>query len=138
MNRRIVGTQLHAQGLDKGIDTYFDRVVKYIPVEIVSAWVAAKGLVQAADVAAKDTVMWICFAVGSVFTILTILKQTGQPGKPHAWGQIAISTLAFVIWTVALGEPFTSLLGTNQQALYGSLLLIFFTLGAGFIVPKES
>src|SRR5690349_15561196 len=31
------------------IDTYFDKVVKYIPADIVGAWVAVTGLVSSAS-----------------------------------------------------------------------------------------
>jgi hypothetical protein len=138
MNRRVVISQLQCAGPAKEIDTFFDRIVKYIPTEIVSAWVAAKGLVQASAIPGKERVMWICFAAGVIITALVILRQTAERGKPPAILQTVISTVAFVVWTIALGEPFTTLLGSTEQALYGSLLLIFYTLVAGLIRPRET
>jgi hypothetical protein len=110
--------------------------VKYIPTEIVSAWVAAKGLVESAATSSRQTVLWICFAVGVVLTVLLILKQTSGPEQPPAIKQTAISTVAFVIWVFALGEPFTSLLGQTNQSLYGSLLLIFYTIVVALLVTN--
>jgi hypothetical protein len=63
-------------------------------------------------------------------------RQTSLPGQPPALTQTAISTLAFGVWVFALGGPF------NFQAwyspLYGSLLLIAFTLIVPLINPPES
>lgn len=136
--RRIVTGQLQAAGVTPSIDSYVDRIVKYIPVEIVSAWVAAKGIVAASALSTKQTVLWVCFAISILLTILYMLKQTEVPGRSPAITQTAVATGAFVVWAFALGEPFATLLGTAQQSLYGSLLLIFYTLGVGLIVPPES
>ncbi|SRR6266446_2866009 len=135
--RRIITEKLQAAGVTPGVDTFFDKVVKYVPVEIVSAWVAVKGLIAAAATQSKQSVLWICFGVGVVLTALYMLKQTAEPGKPPAITQTAIATGAFIVWVFALGEPFASLLGAANQALYGSLLLIFYTLAVGLITPKE-
>jgi hypothetical protein len=135
--RRILTEKLQAAGVAPEVDTFFDRVVKYIPAEIVSAWVAVKGLIEAAATQSKQTVLWICLAVGVVFTALYMLKKTAVPGKPPAIAQTAIATGAFIVWVLALGEPFASWLGAANQALYGSLFLIFYTLAVGLITPKE-
>jgi len=135
--RRIVTSKYQAKGGPPDVDTFFDRVVKYIPTEIVSAWVAVKGLVAAAAVQSKELILWICFGVGVILTALYMLKRTAQPGQPPAVTQTAIATGAFIVWVFALGEPFTSLLGAAQQGLIGSLLLIGYTLVAGLIIPKE-
>src|SRR5437763_13906293 len=137
MNRRIITSKLQTAGTGNEIDTYFDKVVKYVPVEIVSAWVATSAIVQAAAVAAKNGVMWACFGAGLVLTALWTLKKTAQPGKPPAVQQTLISTLAFVLWTIALGEPFRSLLTPEKQSLYGALLLILFTLIVPLIPAKD-
>jgi len=135
--RRIVTNQLQAAGVTPDVDSYFDRVVKYIPMEIVSAWVAVKGIIAAADTASKEMILWICFAIGLVFTALYMAKQTSVPGKGPGILQTIIATIAFAVWSFALGEPFATWLGVATQSLIGSLLLIFFTLAAGLVVPKE-
>jgi hypothetical protein len=136
--RRIVTEELQVAGANAPVDTFFDKVVKYIPTDIVSAWVAVKGVVAATSVPSKNGVMWVCFGAFVVLTTLWTLKQTSVPGKSPAITQTVVATVAFVVWAVALGEPFTGLLGQETQSLYGSLLLIFFTLTVGLITPKES
>lgn len=125
-----------AIGSGQEVDTFVDRVVKYIPAEIVSAWVAAKGVVEAAGASVNGMVLWVCFAVGVIFTALYTLKQTAVPNQSPAVVQTGISTVAFIIWVIALGEPFTTLLGKTNQSLFGSLLLIAYTVGVALLVPN--
>ena len=44
VGRRIVTVQYQSNS-DKSIDGYFDRVMKYIPGDIIGAWVAVTGLI---------------------------------------------------------------------------------------------
>jgi uncharacterized membrane protein len=138
MIRRVVATQSQAVAVGAGqeVDTFLDRVVKYIPAEIVSAWVTAKGVIEGTSVPSKQTVLWICFVVGIALTIGYTLKQTAVGGKSPAIWQTIISTVAFVIWAIALGEPFSSLLGKAEQSLYGSLLLIAYTVIVPIVVTN--
>ena len=132
MPRRVRTTQLHVDGAPPA-DTYFDKVVKYIPADIVGAWIAVSGLVASAANVPQVRILWIAFFFGLVLTALWTLKQTSEPGKPPAWVQVAISTGAFGVWVAALGPPFNSL---GFQPLYGSLLLIAYTLVVALINPK--
>jgi hypothetical protein len=45
MGRRIITKQYQGIGSEQQIDTYTDRLIKYIPSDIVGAWVAASGLI---------------------------------------------------------------------------------------------
>jgi hypothetical protein len=138
MIRRIIADQHEAaKATGQEVDTFFDRVLKYIPAEIVGAWVAAKGLIESAATPSKMTVLWICFVVGVVLTALFVLKKTAIPGQSPAVKQTAITTVAFVVWVLALGEPFTSLLVAANQSLYGSLLLIFYTLVVALVTNPD-
>jgi hypothetical protein len=91
-------------------------------------------VVAAAGAAANGYVLWVCFAVGVIFTALYTLKKTALPDLTPAYVQTGIATIAFVVWAIALGEPFTTLFGTAQQSLYGSLLLIAYTVGVALFV----
>lgn len=131
MSRRVVTTQLMGAGGGTTVDTYFDKVVKYIPADIIAAWVTVTGLVKSAANVNVPTVMWLAFAMGVVLTPLWTWKQTSKDGAPPVRRQIAISTAAFVVWVIALGSPPFD--GFNP--LYGSLLLIGYTLVVGLIEP---
>src|SRR5207237_8369447 len=57
------------------IDTYFDKVVKYIPADIVSAWVAVTGLVSSARDLPRQPILWVAFAIGLILTAWWTWKQ---------------------------------------------------------------
>lgn len=138
MSRRIVTTQYQSSGDDVKIDTYFDRIIKYIPVDIIAAWIATVGIVnsfsQGSNVP-KDTILWVAFAIGIIFTAIWTWKQTTVMGKSMAKTQIIISIGAFIVLVFALGEPFASLSWYDPG--YGSLSLIFYALLVGLITPNE-
>jgi hypothetical protein len=116
------------------IDTYFDKVVKYIPADIVGAWVAVTGLVSSASGIDRQMVLWVAFGIGLILTAWWTLRQTALPGRPPAVTQVIISTGAFAVWVFALGGPFQHVPG---QQVYGSLLLILYTLVVALINPKK-
>src|SRR5947209_1483775 len=124
MSRRVITTQVDAAGGGTNIDTYSDRVIKYIPTDIVAAWVTVVGLIRSASDISSGTVLWITFAVGVVLAAAWTLKLTSLPGAPPAVIQTIIATGAFIVWVFALGGPFETL--TFYRPVYGALLLIFY------------
>ena len=135
MSRRIVTAQFQA-ATPAQVDTYFDRVVKYIPADIVSAWVAVTGLIGGRTDISVDSILWIAFVLGIIITAAWMWRQTSEPERETAAvTQILISTVAFVIWVFALGGPFANL--GFYKPVYGSLLLILYTLIVGIIILAE-
>lgn len=134
MSRRIVTTQ--HQNVGGSVDTYFDKVIKYIPADIVGAWVAVTGLISSDTGAPQPLLLWVAFIAGAVLTLLWTLKQTFVPKKKPAITQALLSTGSFVVWVFALGGPFATL--GFYRPLYGSLLLIFYTLAIGLVTPPEN
>jgi len=137
MSRRINTVGLEASG-GSPADTFFDRVIKYIPADIVGAWVAVTGIIaanQASGTQPDSTLLWIAFVIGVILTFAWTWKQTLEPKKPPAWKQIVISTFAFVVWVFALGGPFATL--GFWKPMFGSLLLILYSLVVALVVPKE-
>lgn len=114
------------------VDTYFDKVVKYIPADVIGAWVAVTGLVAGAGAAPRQTILWVAFVIGLILTAWWTLRQA--PGERPAVTQAVISTGAFAVWVFALGGPFEHVPG---QKLYGSLGLILYTLVVARINPQE-
>ena len=137
MSRRIVTRQLQANLPGAEIDTYFDRVVKYIPSDVVAAWTAVTGLINTDVQAPQATLLWLLFVLFVFITAAWTRKQTSERHKPTAWTQILIATFSFVVWVFALGGPFATLEGFYRP-LYGSLALIIYTLTIGLVIPKES
>ncbi|WP_287297890.1 hypothetical protein, partial [Moorena sp. SIO2C4] len=59
MGRRIITTQFEAKSRAK-IDGYFDRLIKYIPSEILGAWIAIKGVLTSAN-DVPINLIWVVF-----------------------------------------------------------------------------
>jgi hypothetical protein len=136
MSRRIVTTQYQSTGgSQEEVDTYFDRIVKYIPVDIVGAWITTTGLIASANDVPKAKVLWIAFSVGLLLTAAWTYKQTADPNKPTATTQIAVSVCSFLVWVFALGGPFVYL--AFYRPIYGSLTIIVYSLAVGLITPRQ-
>jgi uncharacterized membrane protein len=134
-------SQFQASRTAGTVDGYFDRVIKYIPGDVVAAWTAATGLISSLGDAATPqmneagNVLWIAFFFGLVVTALWTWRQTSESNTRPAVTQIVVATLAFTVWVFALGGPFKEL--SFYRGQYGALVLIGFTLLSGLIIPRE-
>lgn len=113
------------------VDATAERVLKTIPLEIVSGWVALQGLIETIQIDDPEIWYWTFFAMGLVATPLHMWHNTRE-----AWtrplredlvriGQITLATVSFVVWVLSLGGPFRSFPFYNQGI--GSLVLISYT-----------
>lgn len=108
-------------------DAYLTKIVKYIPAEIVAAYVAAsRALEGAKDQVPLETVLWIVAGVLLVLTPVWMLFAAAEPGKPRPAFQAWAATLAFACWVFALGGPFE--FQAWYRPVYGTLVLILVTL----------
>ena len=128
--RRIVTPGPRTRGGDAPpSDGYFDRIMKYIPAEIVAGWVALDGLVGNLS----QTALWGLFGVIALFSYFWMLRQTAVPGQPRAVKQAAIAVVSFGVWAFALQSgPFATYVYPTE---YGSIAMIVYTLGIGLVVP---
>jgi len=114
---------------DAGIteDSYLTKLVKYIPAEIIAAYVAASRALEAArDEVAYGTLLWVVAGALVALTPIWTLYATREPGRPPATFQAAAATVAFACWVFALGGPFE--LMPWYRPVYGTLVLVFATL----------
>jgi len=112
-------------------DQFKDRLMKYIPGEIVSLFILLDGLARnAPEGVSKGVIGWVVFVVllvGTWFYLRRIQKVT-------KWQQLLISTAAFAVWVFYLGGPFDSFSWYNQ--FYGNLLLPVYTFGIALVEAK--
>jgi hypothetical protein len=117
------------------VDSYFTKILKYIPAEIISGYVAINSIFKSiADV--STIFQWIIVAAMTLLTGLYIWRLTNEPQKPAAVSQIIISTFAFLVWVFALGGPFAEM--SWYQYYYGAILLVMYTLAVPVLVGKKS
>jgi hypothetical protein len=117
-------------------ETYPERVAKYVPGEVVAAYLAAIQVIGASKGGRFDacTLYEISFFVCLVATPVYLLLL-GKPQEPRVLHAI-VSTGAFVVWAYALGGIFVPACWNLHDATAAALLLIGFTLLSGLVKPK--
>ena len=112
----------------KPTDSYGEKLLRYIPADIVAAWVALTGILAQA---AADVPVWLSWAVLGALLALTpfyvCFVKTDPAGlaisKTFHW---VTACLAFVSWVFAMGGPFATL--AWYKPVFGSVLLVIVTL----------
>src|SRR5215472_783790 len=83
-------------------DQYQDRLIKYIPPDVIVGYTAMEGMIASwADPSAQRIWAWLIFATVLVATPFYLVKL-GKVRKP---AQVAISTGAFLTWALAYPAP---------------------------------
>jgi hypothetical protein len=91
---------------DSPADNAINRLLKYIPAEIISGYMVFAGIVDAAskESALRRPAAWGIFFLGLALTPIYLWK-VGRPTGVR-WWQLPISTVSFALWAYALGGPF--------------------------------
>lgn len=108
-------------------DPYLTRLLKYIPTEVVGAYLAIGAILRSAGPAfpLPHASTWL-FGVFLVATPLYLFR-VAHVTRPR---QLVISTLAFAAWALAMPGPFENLAG--QPAL-GAALVVLFVFGVPIV-----
>lgn len=107
-------------------DGWLEKIVKYVPTEIVGAYIAIAAVLGEPQGKADERALWLFFAVLLTLTPLYILVAAARPGLPRPSYQAFAATLAFAAWVAAMGGPFRTLAGYNSR--YAVALMIVVTL----------
>jgi hypothetical protein len=107
-------------------DRYLSKLVKYIPVEIVAAYLAGEGVIEGMASPPSPNVLWIWWGFLVVLSPFWIAFATRTPGLPVAWFQTLVAPVAFTAWVFGMGGPFAAT--WSYSPAYGSLVLIAATL----------
>ncbi len=111
------------------VDTYLDKLIKFIPGDLVAAYIGLDGLMREASVNAPDFLYWVIFGALLVLTPLYVFYRptTDASVESRRFHMIA-ATIAFVVWVFALGGPFAVTWPDLYRPIYGSVLLVLTTL----------
>lgn len=148
MGRRIVTqSQLESIGTTQAIqvqaDGYFDKVIKYIPADIVAGWTTLLGLTGGVGAAASGIggippLIFVLLLIAFVaLTAWWTYRQTTDFKAGPARTQIVVSTIAFLVWAFALGRPFDQLIPSLYNPQVAAGILIIYTLAVGRIDPRQ-
>ena len=115
-------------------DTYKDRLLKYIPTEIVGLYITLSTIaLSAGGEIPVLSILWVIFALLFIVTPLFYFWVTKKPSVRMGVIQIIISTIAFAVWVFSLGELGPFGFYSWYHPVYAALLLPTFTaLVAGY------
>jgi len=112
-------------------DEFLGKVLKLIPAEVVSIYIAAIGIIEVTESVNNTMMFWIIFVLCFIATPLYLWRLTHVKDTL----QLVISTIAFVVWVFAVGNKFITETITGYQTAYGAIFLIFFTFFVGLLFP---
>lgn len=112
-------------------DQFTDRLVKYIPSEVVGGYVIVSGFIE--GLTTKNTTfmhlgptawLWIVMVTFCVLAFIYMLFAPKSKGEPLPWFQAFSAPVAFLTWSFALGGPFEKSLSDYNKAGAAFLLII--------------
>ncbi len=136
-------------------DGYIQKLIKYIPAEIVAGYTALTGYLSVntnTDIPPHYKtyymiVLCILLVITPIWTYYAVLdndqpagpSQGTPPNKKQAWFHASIATISFTIWVYAIGNPLLKTIlcdctntGCPDCGLYspvlGSIILVLFTI----------
>lgn len=105
-------------------DDYTEKIVKLIPGEAVTIFLAIDNIMKSHSDFAK-TYYWLFFIFSIILTLfLAYYVSEGPAPLGRSKGQAFTATIAFILWVFAIGGPFTYL-GWIQESFSGIFLMVF-------------
>jgi len=125
--RRIFNTQDPPQE-SRPDDSYFQKLLRYIPADIVAAYLAIDGVLRS-QVHNANWLPWSVFAVMFALTpFYVVFMKSDPPGFAASRNFNVIASLAaFTVWVFALDGSFAHTFEW-WRPVYGSILLVITTL----------
>ena len=118
-------------------DGYIDRLVKYIPTEIIALYLGATNVVPVKD-PSHWMALWIITGLCIVCTPIYMYAATKKAGEPTLWSQITISSMAFPVWVFAIGGPFRAFPWYDEKQWIAAIVITFATFLAGIYKPNPA
>jgi hypothetical protein len=88
----------------KKTDPYLAKLVKYIPTEVVMAYVAASGFIKSS--ANGHQFMWFCIVSVTLLVLTPLYLFKSTQSSPTCYKHCVAGMLAFAAWVFATGGPF--------------------------------
>ena len=112
-------------------DDFGSRLIKYIPAEIVGAYVVVwEGRIQGLITEEKSflslrgiTWLWISVCVFLILAPIYMYNASRTKSERPQWFQVWCAPIAFLAWAFALGGPFESAM-SDYNAAGGLIVLV--------------
>jgi hypothetical protein len=116
-------------------DTYADRVLKYIPAEVVALYLAVSNMIKSAGSEQNQHLtLWWIIIVGLLIATPVYLHRVAHVTSRT---QMAVSTIAFAMWVFALDSPIDYVVADHASlSLYKAVILPIFTFLVGLLIPR--
>ena len=116
-------------------DGYIDRLLKYIPSEIIALYLGVQNVIPMQD---KHHLLslWIVTIITALIVPVYMYYMTKEPKEFTAWSQIIISSFAFPIWVFAIGGPFATYEWYKAQHWIAAVIIMFSTFLLGIYKPS--
>jgi len=123
---------------DEDRDTYLERIAKYIPGEILAAYIFLLGITAAASPTNR---LWIVGGISLFCLVLTpfYLARMAKKDEPKSL-HLALGTLAFPIWAYAIAGAQGAFVIKGfdlYDSIIASVLLVAFSLLTGLFEPVK-
>jgi hypothetical protein len=92
-------------------DLYLSRIVKYIPTEVIMAYIASIGFVKTMVGTQQRLWSWATAMGLLILTLLWTMRAASVAGQATPTRLAIAATLAFAAWTFATGGPLSSFNG---------------------------
>jgi hypothetical protein len=129
---------------------YVERLVKLIPAEIVSVYLAGKSAIQAAfppTAAANaeqgfisENVYWIGWTISCFVSVVIVrawaTSDSNQGAKPE-WPAVWIAASSFLIWVYSLGDAFArpKIFFRLEHGIWEPLLAMLIVFAWTLVIP---
>jgi len=126
------------RGTKEGVRDYAERVAKYVPAEVIAAYLAIVSITEGTSEAAthgRYAGLMFALAFGLIITPF-YLKKLAEPGEPWC-KQSAVSIIAFIVWTYSMKGIWMEWWHVYYSGVAGIALIVFSVL-SGFYVPEVS
>jgi hypothetical protein len=120
------------EGHGTDVKQYLERVAKYVPAEVVAAYIFANGLATSSPW--PGVLFILIFIICALCTPFYITRFTKT--DKEAWTNGIVAFCAFIVWAYAIGGGFFPYFKL-YNAPTASVILIIFTLISGIFVPAS-
>lgn len=121
----------------QGPDGYIDRLLKYIPAEVIALYLGVINVIPAPQSDHK-TALWVVSTISALCVPLYTYLATQKPHHGALWSQIVISSVAFPLWVFAIGGPFEQCDWYVNYRWVAAVTICFATFLFGLYMPSPA
>lgn len=140
-NRPLPGPKVANASTKDNVKEYTERVAKYVPAEILSAFTILNTTFTSAEGTLKFWGLLVSTLLLWVLTPIYFWWMKKPEDEPSFKTQVWVSFIAFIIWAYVISGD-QGIFGKEGLGVYvsqvGVALMVFFTLISGFIIPRKS